>query len=74
MHDEGTGGNSDGGYGIFPLFPLMNCTFASCPVGLSARETKRAAGADGKLLHSRKASSDLDIVKLPLPVTSLRHS
>ncbi|KAF7313852.1 hypothetical protein HMN09_00542700 [Mycena chlorophos] len=26
MHDEGTGGNADGGYGFFPLFPLMNCT------------------------------------------------
>ena len=49
MHDEGTGGNTNGGYGIFPLFPLMNCTFTSCPVGLSAREAKRAAGADGKL-------------------------
>lgn len=47
MHDEGTGGNTNGGYGIFPLFPLMNCNFASCPVGLSARQTLRAAGTDG---------------------------
>ncbi|KAJ6504131.1 glycosyl hydrolase family 92-domain-containing protein [Mycena vitilis] len=46
MHDEGTGGNSNGGYGIFPLFPLTNCTFASCPVGIGARAALRAAGAD----------------------------
>ena len=50
MHDEGTGGNTAGGYGIFPLFPLMNCNFASCPFGLSARETKRAANTDSKWL------------------------
>ncbi|KAG6831560.1 hypothetical protein H0H92_009479 [Tricholoma furcatifolium] len=47
MHDEGTGGNTDGGYGIFPLFPLQNCTFEACPVTLSAREALRAAGTDG---------------------------
>ncbi|KAJ6551370.1 glycosyl hydrolase family 92-domain-containing protein [Mycena capillaripes] len=46
MHDEGTGGNTNGGYGIFPLFPLTNCTFASCPVGISARAALRAAGTD----------------------------
>ncbi|KZP26864.1 glycoside hydrolase family 92 protein [Athelia psychrophila] len=46
MHDEGTGGNTNGGYGIFPLFPLTNCTFASCPVGISPRAALRAAGAD----------------------------
>ncbi|KAJ6598444.1 glycosyl hydrolase family 92-domain-containing protein [Mycena vulgaris] len=46
MHDEGTGGNSNGGYGIFPLFPLTNCSFAFCPVGISARAALRAAGAD----------------------------
>ncbi|KZT25871.1 glycoside hydrolase family 92 protein [Neolentinus lepideus HHB14362 ss-1] len=46
MHDEGTGGNTNGGYGNFPLFPLTSCTFESCPVGLHARETLRAAGAD----------------------------
>ncbi|KAJ6611177.1 glycosyl hydrolase family 92-domain-containing protein [Mycena sp. CBHHK59/15] len=46
MHDEGTGGNTNGGYGIFPLFPLTNCTFASCPVGIGARAALRAAGAD----------------------------
>ncbi|KAI0082118.1 hypothetical protein K474DRAFT_1741752 [Panus rudis PR-1116 ss-1] len=46
MHDEGTGGNTNGGYGIFPLFPLTNCSFTSCPVGLDARKAKRAAGAD----------------------------
>ncbi|TFK50461.1 hypothetical protein OE88DRAFT_1701200 [Heliocybe sulcata] len=46
MHDEGTGGNTAGGYGNFPLFPLTNCSFASCPVGLKTRETLRAAGAD----------------------------
>ncbi|KAF8880515.1 glycosyl hydrolase family 92-domain-containing protein [Infundibulicybe gibba] len=46
MHDEGTGGNTNGGYGIFPLFPLTNCTFASCPVGLAARQALRAAGTD----------------------------
>ncbi|KAJ8487577.1 hypothetical protein ONZ45_g14281 [Pleurotus djamor] len=46
MHDEGTGGNTNGGYGIFPLFPLANCDFNSCPVGLDARKALRAAGAD----------------------------
>ncbi|KAJ7601123.1 glycosyl hydrolase family 92-domain-containing protein [Mycena floridula] len=46
MHDEGTGGNTNGGYGIFPLFPLINCTFASCPVGIAARAALRAAEAD----------------------------
>ncbi|KAJ7176679.1 glycosyl hydrolase family 92-domain-containing protein [Mycena filopes] len=46
MHDEGTGGNSNGGYGIFPLFPLTNCNFTSCPVGIAARAALRAAGAD----------------------------
>ncbi len=48
MHDEGTGGNTNGGYGIFPLFPLMNCNFASCPVGLNARQALRARGTDGE--------------------------
>lgn len=47
MHDEGTGGNTEGGYGFFPLFPLSNCTFDSCPVGIEARKALRAAGADG---------------------------
>lgn len=47
MHDEGTGGNTNGGYGFFPLFPLSSCTFDACPVGLKAREAKRAADADG---------------------------
>lgn len=47
MHDEGTGGNTNGGYGIFPLFPLANCSFTSCPVALDSRKTLRAAGADG---------------------------
>ncbi|KAG6916990.1 hypothetical protein DXG01_004334 [Tephrocybe rancida] len=46
MHDEGTGGNTNGGYGIFPLFPLRNCTFSACPVGLAARQALRAAGTD----------------------------
>ncbi|KAF9527225.1 glycosyl hydrolase family 92-domain-containing protein [Crepidotus variabilis] len=46
MHDEGTGGNAAGGYGIFPLFPLMNCSFSNCPVGLAARSALRAAGKD----------------------------
>ena len=57
MHDEGTGGNTEGGYGFFPLFPLIDCTFTSCPVTLSAREAKRAAGADGTL----SASSIIDL-------------
>lgn len=48
MHDEGTGGNTNGGYGIFPLFPLANCAFLSCPVGLDARKALRAANADGE--------------------------
>ncbi|KAI0083758.1 glycosyl hydrolase family 92-domain-containing protein [Irpex rosettiformis] len=46
MHDEGTGGNTNGGYGIFPLFPLFNCAFTSCPVALDARKTLRVAGTD----------------------------
>jgi len=46
MHDEGTGGNTNGGYGIFPLFPLINCDFTSCPVGIDARKAKRAEKAD----------------------------
>ena len=52
MHDEGTGGNTNGGYGIFPLFPLTNCNFTSCPVALNARKTLRASGADGQSLLS----------------------
>lgn len=44
MHDEGTGGNTLGGYGIFPLFPLGNCSFTACPVGISARTTLRQFG------------------------------
>lgn len=51
MHDEGTGGNTAGGYGIFPLFPLANCTFVSCPVGITSRAALRAAGADGAFFH-----------------------
>jgi hypothetical protein len=47
MHDEGTGGNTNGGYGIFPLFPLKDCSFESCPVTLNARQALRAAGTDG---------------------------
>ena len=47
MHDEGTGGNTNGGYGIFPLFPLTNCSFNSCPVAIDSRKAKRAANADG---------------------------
>lgn len=46
MHDEGTGGNTAGGYGIFPLFPLTNCSFSECPVRIGARAALRAAGAD----------------------------
>ena len=60
MHDEGTGGNSAGGYGFFPLFPLINCTFADCPVGLSAREAKRAAGADGTYIRTQYANLESD--------------
>ncbi|EPQ51223.1 hypothetical protein GLOTRDRAFT_49038 [Gloeophyllum trabeum ATCC 11539] len=45
-HDEGTGGNTAGGYGNFPLFPLTGCGFESCPVGIEARKALRAAGAD----------------------------
>lgn len=56
MHDEGTGGNTGGGYGFFPLFPLSNCTFADCPVGLKAREALREAGADGQSSKHPKLS------------------
>lgn len=53
MHDEGTGGNTAGGYGFFPLFPLNNCTFTSCPVAINARKAKRAANTDGTQLTNR---------------------
>ncbi|KAK0437837.1 glycosyl hydrolase family 92-domain-containing protein [Armillaria borealis] len=46
MHDEGTGGNTAGGYGIFPLFPLTNCSFSECPVRIGSRAALRVAGAD----------------------------
>ncbi|KAF7324703.1 Glycoside hydrolase family 92 protein [Mycena kentingensis (nom. inval.)] len=46
LHDEGTGGNANGGYGVFPLFPLAGCTFASCPVAISARSVLRANNTD----------------------------
>ncbi|EIN04614.1 hypothetical protein PUNSTDRAFT_116292 [Punctularia strigosozonata HHB-11173 SS5] len=48
MHDEGTGGNTAGGYGLFPLFPLLgsNCTFSDCPVGINQRQALRAANTD----------------------------
>ncbi|KZV84438.1 glycoside hydrolase family 92 protein [Exidia glandulosa HHB12029] len=44
MHDEGTGGNAAGGWGVFPLFPLANCDFTSCPVTLAKRKVQRTAG------------------------------
>lgn len=50
MHDEGTGGNTNGGYGIFPLFPQTNCSFVSCTVEIGARAALRANGTDGKIL------------------------
>ncbi|GJJ06552.1 hypothetical protein Clacol_000744 [Clathrus columnatus] len=46
LHDEGTGGNTDGGYGNFPLFPLTNCTFGSCPVQLNNRKLSRVPNTD----------------------------
>ncbi|KAL0581450.1 hypothetical protein V5O48_000604 [Marasmius crinis-equi] len=46
LHDEGTGGNTNGGYGVFPLFPLTNCSFQSCPVGIGPRAALRRAGTD----------------------------
>ena len=60
MHDEGTGGNTEGGYGFFPLFPLTNCSFSNCPVGLDARKANRSAGADGEFvgLMSRVLNTD----------------
>ena len=57
MHDEGTGGNTAGGYGFFPLFPLTNCTFSSCPATLQARQALRAAGADGNRIYADAANS-----------------
>ncbi|KAF8956574.1 glycosyl hydrolase family 92-domain-containing protein [Flammula alnicola] len=45
IHDEGTGGNTEGGYGNFPLFPLGNCSFTSCPVGIEARSILRQFGS-----------------------------
>ncbi|KAF8591001.1 glycoside hydrolase family 92 protein [Ramaria rubella] len=46
LHDEGTGGNTDGGYGNFPLFPLTNCTFSSCPTQINSRKLARVPGTD----------------------------
>ncbi|KAL1718177.1 glycoside hydrolase family 92 protein [Schizophyllum commune] len=44
MHDEGTGGTATGGWGVFPLFPLADCDFSSCPVGIDDRKVKRIEG------------------------------
>jgi hypothetical protein len=66
MHDEGTGGNANGGYGFFPLFPLTNCTFAACPVGIGARAALRKAGADGASLLPFPSSSNLPrVLRVP---------
>ncbi|KAJ3745146.1 glycosyl hydrolase family 92-domain-containing protein [Lentinula detonsa] len=55
LHDEGTGGNTDGGYGNFPLFPFVgNCLNSSgvlpnspeCDPGIQARAALRAQGTD----------------------------
>ncbi|KAJ4478407.1 glycosyl hydrolase family 92-domain-containing protein [Lentinula aciculospora] len=53
LHDEGTGGNTDGGYGVFPLFPFIGtCSNSSsvnrpeCEPGIAARAALRAAGTD----------------------------
>ncbi|KAF9070156.1 glycosyl hydrolase family 92-domain-containing protein [Rhodocollybia butyracea] len=53
LHDEGTGGNTDGGYGNFPLFPFIGtCTNSSgvnnpeCEPGIEARAALRAANTD----------------------------
>ncbi|KIK62755.1 glycoside hydrolase family 92 protein [Collybiopsis luxurians FD-317 M1] len=53
LHDEGTGGNTDGGYGVFPLFPFIGtCSnssgvnIATCQPGIAARAALRAAGTD----------------------------
>lgn len=53
LHDEGTGGNTDGGYGNFPLFPFIgSCSNSSgvsspeCEPGIAARAALRAAGTD----------------------------
>ncbi|KAL1747392.1 glycoside hydrolase family 92 protein [Schizophyllum fasciatum] len=44
MHDEGTGGTATGGWGVFPLFPLAACDFASCPVAIDDRKVNRTEG------------------------------
>ncbi|KAJ3766792.1 glycosyl hydrolase family 92-domain-containing protein [Lentinula raphanica] len=51
LHDEGTGGNTDGGYGNFPLFPFVgSCVGATnapgCEPGIAARAALRAAETD----------------------------
>lgn len=53
LHDEGTGGNTDGGYGNFPLFPVRNCEFESCPVQINNRKLARVPNTDGILIYSR---------------------
>ena len=76
MHDEGTGGNTDGGYGMFPLFPLTNCNFTSCAVGVNVRAALRAAGADGQYIDMSDNSlfDDRPIQLLNRDISPLRSS
>jgi len=51
MHDEGTGGNLNGGYGIFPLFPLPPGFSAldnssTTQIGIEDRKITRIEGSD----------------------------
>ncbi|KIJ39487.1 glycoside hydrolase family 92 protein [Sphaerobolus stellatus SS14] len=46
LHDEGTGGNTAGGYGNFPLSPVTNCNFTLCPVAIDDRKSARVPGTD----------------------------
>ncbi|KAK7436692.1 hypothetical protein VKT23_018947 [Stygiomarasmius scandens] len=63
MHDEGTGGNTNGGFGVFPIFPLTSCTFGSCPVGIGARAALRAADSDAATpgYFTTKFTNDIQI-------------
>lgn len=78
MHDEGTGGNTDGGYGNFPLFPFTGvCTNSSgvdtpeCEVGIVARAALRAAGTD---IASPGYFSTTFVSGIQIETTSTRRS
>ena len=73
MHDEGTGGNADGGYGMFSLFPLTGCDFTSCPVDINVRNITRAPGKDGARGEVLLGSTLTSVVMMHRCVSWLLH-